>query len=114
MGCYKVTYNGIEVMSESWKQPKEETPIVWILPPLSSLCVHCQVILDCSESNVSFYEKCGLVRKEVQMVRTAACKCVRTIVHKVCLLVIDHIFPLHRSNILIGEIVLGEMSLEFL
>jgi len=28
-----------------------------------------KVILDCSESNVAFYEKCGLTRKEVQMVR---------------------------------------------
>jgi len=27
-----------------------------------------KIILDCSESNVSFYEKCGLRRKEVQMV----------------------------------------------
>ena len=28
-----------------------------------------KVILDCAESNVKFYEKCGLTRKEVQMVR---------------------------------------------
>jgi glucosamine-phosphate N-acetyltransferase len=28
-----------------------------------------KVILDCSESNQAFYEKCGLTRKEVQMVR---------------------------------------------
>ncbi|KAG2431319.1 hypothetical protein HYH02_013449 [Chlamydomonas schloesseri] len=28
-----------------------------------------KVILDCAEGNVSFYEKAGLVRKEVQMVR---------------------------------------------
>jgi glucosamine-phosphate N-acetyltransferase len=28
-----------------------------------------KVILDCAESNVPFYEKCGLARKEVQMVR---------------------------------------------
>jgi len=28
-----------------------------------------KVILDCSESNVAFYAKCGLERKEVQMVR---------------------------------------------
>lgn len=28
-----------------------------------------KVILDCSEANAAFYEKCGLVRKEVQMVR---------------------------------------------
>ena len=28
-----------------------------------------KVILDCSEANVPFYEKCGLVRKEVQMVQ---------------------------------------------
>lgn len=28
-----------------------------------------KVILDCSEDNVPFYEKCGLVRKEVQMVK---------------------------------------------
>jgi hypothetical protein len=27
-----------------------------------------KVILDCSESNAPFYEKCGLVRKEIQMV----------------------------------------------
>ena len=27
-----------------------------------------KVILDCAESNVAFYEKCGLTRKEVQMV----------------------------------------------
>ncbi|KAL3159664.1 hypothetical protein ABBQ38_010072 [Trebouxia sp. C0009 RCD-2024] len=26
-----------------------------------------KVILDCSDSNVSFYEKCGFTRKEVQM-----------------------------------------------
>jgi hypothetical protein len=25
------------------------------------------VILDCNEDNASFYEKCGFVRKEVQM-----------------------------------------------
>ena len=30
-----------------------------------------KVILDCAEANVPFYEKCGLVRKEVQMVRRA-------------------------------------------
>lgn len=28
-----------------------------------------KIILDCAESNVAFYEKCGLTRKEVQMVR---------------------------------------------
>lgn len=28
-----------------------------------------KVILDCSESNVAFYEKCGLTKKEVQMVK---------------------------------------------
>lgn len=28
-----------------------------------------KIILDCAEKNVAFYEKCGLVRKEVQMVR---------------------------------------------
>ena len=28
-----------------------------------------KVILDCSEANAPFYEKCGLTRKEVQMVR---------------------------------------------
>lgn len=28
-----------------------------------------KVILDCAEGNVAFYEKCGLTRKEVQMVR---------------------------------------------
>jgi len=28
-----------------------------------------KVILDCSEGNAVFYEKCGLVRKEIQMVR---------------------------------------------
>lgn len=28
-----------------------------------------KVILDCSEDNVPFYEKCGLTRKEVQMVK---------------------------------------------
>lgn len=27
-----------------------------------------KVILDCAESNSAFYEKCGLTRKEVQMV----------------------------------------------
>jgi glucosamine-phosphate N-acetyltransferase len=26
-----------------------------------------KVLLDCKESNVPFYEKCGLVRKEVTM-----------------------------------------------
>jgi glucosamine-phosphate N-acetyltransferase len=28
-----------------------------------------KVILDCSEDNQAFYEKCGLTRKEVQMVK---------------------------------------------
>jgi glucosamine-phosphate N-acetyltransferase len=28
-----------------------------------------KVILDCSENNAPFYEKCGLVKKEIQMVR---------------------------------------------
>ena len=28
-----------------------------------------KVILDCSESNVCFYEKCGFVKKEVEMVK---------------------------------------------
>jgi len=28
-----------------------------------------KVILDCSEKNVSFYEKCGFTKKEVQMAR---------------------------------------------
>lgn len=28
-----------------------------------------KVILDCGEHNVPFYAKCGLVQKEVQMVR---------------------------------------------
>jgi glucosamine-phosphate N-acetyltransferase len=27
-----------------------------------------KIILDCSESNQAFYEKCGLQRKEIQMV----------------------------------------------
>lgn len=29
-----------------------------------------KVILDCAEHNIPFYEKCGLSRKEVQMVRS--------------------------------------------
>lgn len=28
-----------------------------------------KVILDCAESNIGFYERCGLTRKEVQMVK---------------------------------------------
>lgn len=28
-----------------------------------------KIILDCSEDNVPFYEKCGLTKKEVQMVK---------------------------------------------
>ena len=28
-----------------------------------------KLILDCSESNVKFYEKCGFKRKEIQMAR---------------------------------------------
>eukprot|EP00210_Caulerpa_lentillifera_P009523 g9081.t1 len=28
-----------------------------------------KVILDCAEDNVGFYEKCGLTRKEIQMVK---------------------------------------------
>lgn len=28
-----------------------------------------KVILDCAEKNVAFYEKCGLVQKEIQMVK---------------------------------------------
>lgn len=31
-----------------------------------------KVILDCAEHNVAFYEKCGLTRKEIQMVRPRA------------------------------------------
>jgi len=31
-----------------------------------------KVILDCAENNVDFYGKCGLTRKEVQMVRDTA------------------------------------------
>ena len=41
-----------------------------------------KVILDCAEKNVSFYEKCGLTRKEIQMVglcrssaRLPSCDC---------------------------------------
>ena len=36
-------------------------------PPQEAGCY--KVILDCSEANVPFYEKCGLERKEVQMVK---------------------------------------------
>ena len=43
----------------------------WCPPPCAALqeagCY--KVILDCSEENVPFYEKCGLTKKEVQMVR---------------------------------------------
>ena len=28
-----------------------------------------KVILDCADANAAFYEKCGLIRKEIQMVR---------------------------------------------
>lgn len=28
-----------------------------------------KVILDCSENNATFYEKCGLTKKEIQMAR---------------------------------------------
>lgn len=42
-----------------------------------------KVILDCGESNVAFYEKCGLTRKEVQMVSV--------------LLAPAKIVPLHRE-----------------
>ena len=31
-----------------------------------------KVILDCAEANAAFYEKCGLTRKEVQMVRCSS------------------------------------------
>lgn len=40
------------------------------LPPAAPQEAGCyKVILDCSEDNVPFYEKCGLTRKEVQMVK---------------------------------------------
>jgi hypothetical protein len=35
-----------------------------------------KVILDCSEENVAFYQKCGLMRKEVQMVGAPLLRCV--------------------------------------
>jgi len=31
-----------------------------------------KIILDCSEDNAPFYEKCGLSRKEIQMVKYLA------------------------------------------
>jgi Acetyltransferase (GNAT) family len=31
-----------------------------------------KAILDCSQNNIGFYEKCGLVPKEIQMVRCAS------------------------------------------
>ena len=45
---------------------------LWIIETLRSLAqrVGCyKLILDCSEKNVPFYEKCGFARKEVQMVQ---------------------------------------------
>ncbi len=38
-----------------------------------------KVILDCAEHNVAFYEKCGLTKKEVQMVS------VRAKLHSACM-----------------------------
>ncbi len=57
MGCYKVTLisNPCLILTET-------------CPPV-------KVILDCAESNVAFYEKCGLTRKEVQMVSEGDTEC---------------------------------------
>lgn len=38
-----------------------------------------KVILDCSEANAAFYEKCGLTKKEIQMVRETM-KCTKLVV----------------------------------
>ena len=42
--------------------------VIEALMDFSSAAGCYKVILDCGESNVAFYEKCGLTRKEVQMV----------------------------------------------
>lgn len=46
----------------------EDLPAVLCVRPAQELGCY-KVILDCSEDNVPFYEKCGLTRKEVQMVK---------------------------------------------
>jgi glucosamine-phosphate N-acetyltransferase len=38
-----------------------------VLKDIAAQCGCYKVILDCAEHNVKFYEKCGFLRKELQM-----------------------------------------------
>lgn len=42
--------------------------LLYLLPAVLASCV-LQVILDCADYNVDFYEKSGFIRKEIQMVK---------------------------------------------
>ena len=57
-----------------WRHRQQFCPTPGRAPPCAAR-FHVQemgcykVILDCNEDNVTFYEKCGLIKKEIQMVK---------------------------------------------
>ena len=68
-GCGKAAHIEDVVVDSSYRGQKLGNRLIQALIEAAKEMGCYKVILDCSESNASFYEKCGLVRKEIQMVK---------------------------------------------
>ncbi|GAX80408.1 hypothetical protein CEUSTIGMA_g7847.t1 [Chlamydomonas eustigma] len=65
--CGKVAHVEDVVVDDAYRGKQLGKRLIEALIQASKATGCYKVILDCSEANVSFYEKCGLKRKEVQM-----------------------------------------------
>lgn len=65
--CGKVGHVEDVVVDDGYRGQKLGQRIIAALVSYAQSQGCYKVILDCSDSNVSFYEKCGFTRKEVQM-----------------------------------------------
>lgn len=68
-GCGKCGHVEDVVVDASYRGQRLGARVVEALIEAAQKAGCYKVILDCSEDNAAFYEKCGLTRKEIQMVR---------------------------------------------
>eukprot|EP00879_Flechtneria_rotunda_P018200 GHRR01019090.1.p1 GENE.GHRR01019090.1~~GHRR01019090.1.p1 ORF type:complete len:150 (+),score=25.40 GHRR01019090.1:331-780(+) len=68
-GCSKVGHIEDVVVGQSARGQKLGRRLIDELIQVAAHAGCYKVILDCAEHNVAFYEKCGLTRREAQMVK---------------------------------------------
>ncbi|GLC39747.1 hypothetical protein PLESTB_001228000 [Pleodorina starrii] len=68
-GCSKVGHIEDVVVDPAYRGKKLGIKLIEALVEAARGAGCYKIILDCNEANTAFYEKCGLTRKEVQMVK---------------------------------------------